>query len=75
MSNLATYLQVGDMVSLEGDPVFDLACEQFCPHRNENVELVDIEEDGDFMLRLTFRNSMESFTESVHLTHRFADTE
>jgi hypothetical protein len=74
MSNLATYLQVGDMVSLEGDSVFDPSCEQFCPHRSQNAELTDVEADGD-LLRMTFSNNEDSFTESVPATHRFNEAE
>jgi hypothetical protein len=76
MSNLATYLQIGDMVSLEDDPIFDPHCEfAHCEHKFENSQLVEIEEDGDFRMRMTFQNSMNSYSESVPLTHRFADPE
>lgn len=74
MSNLATYLQIGDFVDLQDDSIFDPACEIGCIFRTQNAVLVEIESDGDQIL-MTFATEHDRFTASVPLDHQFNDPE
>lgn len=75
----ASALEVGDMVNLENDSVFDPNCEfQFCSHKTQNAELSEVVEDipSSGQIRMTFVNGNgEVFSEVVSVNHEFADPE
>ena len=57
MSVGAIELEIGDMVSLHEDPVFDPGCEDsFCIHLVQNAELVEVEPLPERRFRMTFQN-------------------
>lgn len=57
MSIGAVELELGDMVSLHEDPVFDPACEdRFCVHLTQNAELIEVEPLPERRFRMTFQN-------------------
>jgi hypothetical protein len=67
----ALHLFGGEMLDLEGDSVFHPGvCEIGCPHRTQNVEVIDVVVDGS-SVQVTARNSNEQFEETVPAGHRF----
>lgn len=70
-------LEVGDMVDLEGDIIVDPACELGCPHRTQNVEVVEIEHLDGYISReeswmlVRFRNNEDAFEGTFPSRHSF----
>lgn len=53
----AIELELGDMVSLHEDPVFDPACEdRYCVHLTQNAELIEVEPLPERRFRMFFQN-------------------